>query len=265
MSDVGAGAGAVQGECAECDPAHGCLACRRVELANFEFSSNGAIARTTSDLPTTLPVNIPGVLDPDTNGVSMVHCEALIDSGASHSLIDPQLAERLNPTCLTGHLTTGQARRWTDGRSHVILQVSDGGWVPCTLLSWNAKLNWPVIIGSDFLAQNQGQLTWDASRKPSLRYNVPQNIDPTIWAEGVNEEDDEKPERYEPGDQIMTYNQATFIYAFQQVERQEKEAARSLLNGSDKNQTNTTHGPFLRSPVLGGELAEIVTLEELDA
>ena len=246
---------------------HGCLACRRVELANFEFSSNGVIdvARTTSDLPTTLPVDIPGVLDPDTNGVSMVHCEALIDSGASHSLIDPQLAERLNPTCLTGHLTTGQARRWTGGRSHVILQVSDGGWVPCTLLSWNAKLNWPVIIGSDFLAQNQGQLTWDASRKPSLRYNVPQNIDPTIWAEGVNEEDDEKPERYEPGDQIMTYNQAMFIYAFQQVERQEKEAAKSLPNGSDNNQTNTTQGPFLRSPVLGGELAEIVTLEELDA
>ena len=43
---------------------HGCLACRRVELANFEFSSNGVIdvARTTSDLPTTLPVDIPGVL-----------------------------------------------------------------------------------------------------------------------------------------------------------------------------------------------------------
>ena len=111
---MGAGAGAVQGECAECDPAHGCLACRRVELANFEFSSNGAIARTTSDLPTTLPVNIPGVLDPDTNGVSMVHCEALIDSGASHSLIDPQLAERLNPTCLTGRSL--QQVRLADGR-----------------------------------------------------------------------------------------------------------------------------------------------------
>ena len=68
-----------------------------MELANFEFSSNGVIdvARTTSDLPTTLPVDIPGVLDPDTNRVTMVHCEALIDSGASHSLIDPQLAERL--------------------------------------------------------------------------------------------------------------------------------------------------------------------------
>ena len=213
-------------------------------------------------------VTLPAVLNPQSGELELLEVQALIDTGASHSLVDPTLAERLMPTCITGKpissrvkLANGEIVEAKLQKLRAVLQIDDQEWTPATLLSWTAmKGSHPIIIGMDFFRANRPYSISqsDADDRLRLTYTAPEIVDPTTWAadlerEAELEEESDKPTDLEDDDQVVTLQQFLLIQAFMIVNERERTPSIDLH-----------HVDALPSPALGGEDTELVTIEELD-